>query len=371
MSRCLRLILLPVILFSLIASNYHAAGAFPGAPSSTQFGFGAVLYPQGHSVPEALKVAADLGLDWISVPVAWSDYQSDPASSPHLDALDAILTYAGDHKIGVMLSISRAPGWAQTAHGPDPDSTAQFVATLYQRYPQSLQAVELFPGANTRAGWGSPADAGAYNTLFRRVADKLHQLRAPVVLVAAGLQPLSASPAAGDVDDLAFLKRLYQLGAASVMPVISIQYTDLAEDVLRYPDGAEHRVFRHYEEVRRVMVENQHKKGLIWITHLSLPSGTIGTSGSAIIDEVAQANWLSQVYLQSRAQLYIGVSMAQSLNPGPEGSTAAGVPSLLLGENRYHPFYAILKDMISLNKTGSVINKPGKPKEGNFAKNRP
>lgn len=371
MSRCLGLILMPVLLFSLMVGNYPAAGVFPGTPSSAHFGFGAVLYPKGHYVPESLKMASDLGLDWISVPVAWSDYQSGPMASAHLESLDAIMAYAGEHKIGVLLSISQAPAWAQTSHGPDPNLTAQFVAALYQRYPQSLQAVELFPGANTRAGWGSPADADAYYTLFRRVADELHQVQAPVVLVAAGLQPLSASPAVGDLDDLIFLERLYQLGAASVMPVISIQYADLAEDVLRYPDGAEHRILRHYEEVRRIMVENQHKKGLIWITHLSLPSGTIDISDSAIKDEAAQANWMSQVYLQSRAQLYIGVSIVQSLNPGPEGSTAAGVPSLLLGENHYHPFYGTLRDMISLNRAGSVINTPGKPKEGNFAKNRP
>ena len=371
MPRYLRLILLPVLLLSLIASQYNLASASPGVPASPEFGFGSILYPQGQYVQEALRLASTLGLDWISVPVSWSVYQSDRASSPRLEALDTIMQYAGAHKITVMMSITNAPGWAQTPQGPDPEMTAQFVAALYQRYPKTLQAIELFPRANTRAGWGAPANPEAYASLFKRVDQQLHLLDAPVVLVAAGLEPLSPAPAQGNMDDLTFLKRLYRLGAAGLMPVISIQFTDLAKDTLMYPNGVEHRVLRHYEEVRQIMVENQHKKGLIWITQISLPSGTIDTSDSAIQDVNAQANWMRQIYFQTRSQLYIGVTVAQSLNPDPEGLAAAGVPSLLLGEGVYHSFSAMLGDMISLNKTGSVINKPGKPKEGNFAKKRP
>lgn len=371
MTRYLRLILLPVLLLSLIAANFNLTVASPGVPASPEFGFGSILYPQGPYVQEALQLASTLGLDWISVPVSWSAYQSDRASSPRLDALDTIMRYAGEHKIAVMLSVSNAPAWAQTPQGPDPEMTAQFVAALYQRFPKTLQAIELFPRANTRAGWGKPANPEAYFTLFKRVDGQLHQLEAPVVLVSAGLEPLTSSPAQGNMDDLMFLKRLYQLGASGLMPVISIQFADLAEDTLIYPNGVEHRVLRHYEEVRQIMVENQHKKGLIWITQISLPSGTIDTSDSAIQDVIAQANWMRQIYFQARSQLYIGVTVAQSLNPAPEGLAAAGVPSLLLGEGVYHPFSAMLGDMISLNKTGSVINKPGKPKEGNFAKKRP
>lgn len=371
MPRYLRLILLPALLLSLIVANYHPAGAARGTPSSQEFGFGAILYPQGPYIQTALKMASDLDLDWIEVPVSWSAVQSDRTASPRSDTLDAIMQYAGAHKIAVLVSISSAPVWAQTTHGPDPDLSAQFVAALYQRYTGSLQAVELFPRANTQVGWGSQPDPAAYNTLFRRVADRLHQMNAPVLLVAAGLEPQAHPPAQGNMDDLVFLEQLYQLGAANVMPVISIHYTDMAEDTLIYPENGEHRVLRHYEEVRKIMAENQHKNGLIWITHLSLPSGTINTSDSAIQDVNAQADWIGQIYIQTRGQLYIGVTMAQSLNPGPEVSATAGVPSLFVGEGVYHPFYAVLDDMISLNKSGSVIFKPGKPKEGYFIKNRP
>jgi hypothetical protein len=284
--------------------------------------------------------------------------------------LDMVMAFAAQNQIAVLVSISSTPTWARTTRGPDPQKTAQFVQALVQQYPQAVQAIELFPGANTHAGWGSRPNAAAYYAMFSRVDMQIRSLGQPVTLVAAGLQPLRKPTPAGDVNDLQFLRDLYQQGASQVMPVISVQYNELTGDPLAFPDGSEQRVFRHYEEVRRVMSENQHKNGLIWITHLSPPSGTIGLPDSAYHDINAQSSWLSQAYIQTRSQLYVGVTIGQSLNPEPEG-TAEGVSSMLSSAGGHHPFYSALREMISLNNAGGASIKPGKAMEGNFLKKRP
>lgn len=84
----------------------------------------------------------------------------------------------------------------------------------------------------------------------------------------------------------------------------------------------------------------------------------------------AQMNWLSQAYIQTRSQLYVGVTIGQSLNPEPEGE-AEGVSSLLRSMGGRHPFYSVLREMISLNNAGGATIKPGKSKEGNFLKKQP
>jgi hypothetical protein len=318
-----------------------------------------------------MSMATDLNLDWICVPVPWSRYQPDASQAPRLEVLDQVMQFAAENRIAVLVSISSAPAWSRSSLGPDPASTAQFVLALARRYPQAIQAVELFPGANTRAGWGALPDPQAYYAMFAQVEEQTRGLDNSLLLVAAGLQPLPSPTPSGDLNDLEFLQNLYMLGASKIMPVISLRYSELTGDPLAAVNDGEHRKFRHYEEVRRVMVENQHQKGLIWITHLSLPSGTISVPDFAFHDINAQTSWMSQAYLQTRTQLYVGVAIGQSLNPESEGA-AEGVPSLRLqGAGGYHPFYPMLRDMISLNKAGSVIIKPGRPKEGSFVKNRP
>lgn len=365
-----RRILVPVLILILTVTNFKLVEASRGMPSTPEFGFGAVLYPNGPAVQEALDMAADLGLDWITVPVTWADYQPAQSAPPALQPLDNIMAFAAQHQIDVLISLSGAPGWAQTSLGPDPAQTARFAALLYQRYPSALRALELFPAANTRAGWGGQVSAAAYTRLLQQVTNQLHDQKLPMLLIAGGLRPLAANPAAGDIEDVQFLKDLYQQGAASLMPILSLQLHDLTGDPLTFPDGSRQHVLRHYEEIRQIMVANHHQNGVIWITQISQYSGTIKASDSALDDITLQANWMTQVYIQTRSQLYVGVNIMQSLNSGPEGA-AAGVPCLLMGNGAYHPFYAVLRDMISLNKTGGNTIKLGKPKEGILVKNRP
>ena len=370
MVRSFRLGLVCILLLTLALTKVGFVNAARGVPGTPEFGIGATLYPQGPLLKDALAMAADLNLDWVKVPVAWAVYQPDPAAPPQLESLDAVMQFALQNQIDVLISITDAPAWAGTARGPDPDRAARLALALVRRYPQTVRAVELFPGANTRAGWGSRPAAENYFSLFSRVNEQIRATGMPVTLVAAGLQPPEKPAPEGDVDDLEFLRGLYQQGASQVMPVISIQYRTLTGDPLDFPDGIEYRVFRHYEEVRRVMSINSHKNGKVWITHLSLPSGTIRLPDSVYQDVNVQSNWLSQAYIQARSQLYVGVIIGQSLNPEPEGA-AEGGSSLLKFSGERHPFYSVLREMISLNNLGGATIKPGKAKEGSFLKKRP
>lgn len=357
------------LLILLIGMNVSTIQAARGVPGSPEFGFGAVLYPDGTEVQNALAMSADLGLDWLAVPISWAALQKDASIAPRWEALDPIVRFAAEHKISVLASVAQAPSWAQTSLGPEASRTAQFVQALLDHYP-TIAAVELFPSANTQQGWGGVVNAQAYNQVYQTVARQIQHAHPETILVAAGLRPVAKPAPAGDMDDLQFLQELYQQGAASSMRVISIQFGDVSGDPLDFPTSREPRVMRHYEEVRRVMLENKHQIASIWITRFGPPSGTITSSDTAYHDLNAQGNWLGQVYLQTRSQLYIGVVIGQSLNLSGKGATA-GIPGLLLQNGNKHPFYSVLREMISLNKTGNVTVLPGKLKEGNLAKKRP
>jgi hypothetical protein len=368
MLRLLRKFLVLICAGLLAFTHLASVHAARGAPGSPDFGIGAGLNLDGPYFPQALDAAADLDLDWVRVPLDWSVVQPDPAQPAHLEALDVLVQYFGQRPAAVLVALENAPEWARTADGPDPEKTAQFAAFLVMRYPQTVQAVELFPGANTRQGWGAPPDGRAYARLFRTVQSEVQATGMPVTLVAAGLRAGVVSQE--DLQDTHFLAQLYEMDAAQWMPVLSLTYADTTGSPFDFPSQPQKPVLRHYEVVRQMMTANHHQNGLIWITQFSPPSGTINLADSAYQNANAQSNWMSQATTLLRSQLYIGVMFGQDLNPR-SGGTGAGVPSLILAAGEIHPFYSVFREMISLNKTGSVSILPGKPKEGSLPKKRP
>ena len=370
MLRTLRNTALLLTVVVLLASTFEAALAARGTPGSPEFGFGALVYPQGSMLDDSLSMAAALGLDWIAVPVSWNAFQPRAAEPPQFAVLTPVMQFAAENKVAVLVSVSNAPAWARTEQGPDPTQSALFVAALLQQFPATIQAVELFPGANTIQGWGSRPNPEAYLTLYNTVREQALLQNPSILMVGAGLRPIAPASQNGDMDDLAFLQSLYKLGAQQVIPVISMQLFDLTGDTLLAADRSEPRVLRHYEDVRAVMTANQHHSGIIWITHLCAPSGTINVLDSQYRDPTLQSNWMRQALLQLRSQLYIGAVFLQSLNPETEGA-AGGIPSLIRSDGTSHPLFSDLAEMISLNSAGSPSIVPGKTKDGNLGKNRP
>ncbi len=328
----------------LVPSVVHAA---KGTPDSPEFGFGARLDLEGQQVAEAIQSASLINLDWIAVDFDWAAQWPEASSKPDLHLLDRAIDQAQVNGLAVMLSLHNAPVWARTPLGPDPEQTAWFIVNLVKEYPHSIQAIELFPGANTLSGWGSEPDPSAYTDLLKTVQRELIENSSPILLIAGGLMPLPQKHPAEDMDDATFLQSMYAAGAAEVMPVVSLNLAEVTGDPLQHPSHQEHRLLRHYEEIRQVMLSNNHPAGILWVTNLAAPSGGIQNSDVSYHYPEQQAGWLSQAYLQLRAQLYIGVVFYTRLNPSsPSGDDTI---SLIGMENNTHPFFSLLEKMIAQN----------------------
>ncbi len=325
-----------------------------GTPDSPDFGYGMVVDPDGPDALNATQYAAQISVDWLAVSLDWGRHWPDPALQPDLSSIDQVMALAGQYQLPVLVKLTDAPDWARSAGGPSPEQTAWFVVNLARRYPGILQAVELYPGANTAEGWGAAPNARAYLNLFNttRTAIQQAQLSHPPLLVAAGLTPLPlANPSPADQDDLSFLQALYQLGAAHTMDVISLALPDLTGDPLIEPGPGEHRVLRHYEEIRQLMLANHHYQGILWLTGFHWPSGKISSKDHAVSTDPSEQNlWLIQAFRQLRSQLYIGVAFFDSLNPpGDARITHAGAVYLFSQGKPQHPFLSSLMEIIAQN----------------------
>jgi hypothetical protein len=331
--------------------------AAPGTPQSPDFGYGVRLDLSGDRYIDALQTAAILQADWVIIDLDWSKQNPIEGNQPDLSVLDQAMELAQRFDLPVVISLNHAPDWAKNAFGPNPDITARFVSRLAQRYPNSLQAIELLPGANTLAEWGANPDPKSYLAVYMAVQDSINQAGLHILLVAAGLTPLSADqPAAADIDDLIFLQGLYQAGARDFFTVISLRLQELVGEPSQAPDGSQHRILRHYEEVRQVMLDKGDAKGIIWITSFTWYSGKNQAIDVSLMENVeAQSEWLAQAYQQLRSQLYIGVAILTNLNSQGGGGENPNVVILNGSGSNEHPFYTILKKLIAQNNPPPII----------------
>lgn len=343
--------------------------AAPGTPGSPEFGYGAILYPDTESSEKALKMAVGLKLDWVELPFDWSDSQPDPDHPARMDGFDLLVQSLAENGISILFSVHNVPEWALTITGPDPDMTAEIISFIAERYDETVQAIELFPGANNRRSWRAEVSPKAYFQVFQAVHERLTEQGHTIILVAAGLESFGQIIPKGSMKDTEYLAELYTLGAATLMPVISLGYADVTGNPYQIPSDQEMRVLRRFEEIRRVMVENHHETGSIWITRFCLPSGKISAADSEYQTMDAQSTWLTQAYLIVRSHLFIGVAFLPSLNSGGEGTTAEFPIALQDKSGLLHPFYSVFEELIGLNQIINVI--PGRAKEDNFAKKRP
>jgi hypothetical protein len=348
-----------VVVVLVLAAPFKSALAARGTPGSAEFGYGAHLNLTGPFAIDGIRLASNLQLDWLASDLSWQSI-APKAGSVDWSRLDPIMQTAEHSQLAMFLSLVEPPDWALGPQGPDVAQTTQLVLALAQRYPKSLQAVELFPGANTRQGWGRQPDASAYLKVWNSVVASLQKVKSPIILVAAGLKPVPANSAPDEaIDDLVFLQNLYNLGIRSSLNIISVQAAGLTGEPLQSPTKEQNHVLRHYEEVRQVMLKNKHESGLIWLTRLAPPSGQEAGSDPQVQDPENQSVWLAQAFNQVKSQLYIGVAFLKGVNPS--GATQ-GI-SLLQPGGDYHPFYRTLRDLVSINRSDSPYHRPGRPKD--------
>ena len=361
-------ILLALLAVLLYVVPTQSAEAIRGTPGSSEFGFGALVDLGGQFVEDGIQLASNLQLDWVKVEIPWAAVQPAKAKAIDWTHYESAFQSLAHYRLNVMVSITQPPSWSLTPLGPDPALTMRFIQQLFQKFGPSISAIEIFPAANTRQGWGAAPNPGAYMNLWKTINSSLAAAKSAVILVAGGLVSGKTDSSNDQIDDMEFLQGMYASGARDLVQVVSIQLQNPIGAPVTSPSQNEHRVLRHYEEIRQVMLHNDHEKGMLWITGLGVPTNleNFGEPSSSVSQK--QAAWLSQAFLQLRSQLYIGVAFLDSLNPGNSASSQSASLSLITQTGDLHPAYRVLRDQIAQNASGGSYPRPGRPKSETLVK---
>jgi hypothetical protein len=262
------------------------------------FGINVFLEQEADPAKRALAVqmAAEAGYHWLRQEFPWEDIEihgkgdfEDRRHEPHRSAwekYDQIVDLAEQNGLQLIVRLSNPPGWSRAGGEGEGDANtfappddvqdyADFVAAVVSRYAGRVQYYQLWNEPNIYPEWGSAAiDPAAYAALLKagaeaaRAADPDVRIILGALASTINLQPADPPPG-NSLNDLLFLQRLYDAGAAPYFDIVAMQgyglYSGPTDDRL-HPRVIN--ISRH-KFVRDLMVQNGDRAKPIWIAEMN------------------------------------------------------------------------------------------------------
>ncbi len=282
----------------------------------------------------AVQMAAEAGFHWLRQEFPWEDIEihargdfedrrHEPARSAW-DKYDAIVALAEQYDMELVVRLSNPPAWARVQgndvgeYAPPDDYAdfARFVEAVVSRYRGRVRYVQLWNEPNIYPEWGAyPISPEDYVELLKagataaRAADPDVRIIAGALAATINLQP-DAPPPANSLNDLIFLQRMYDAGAAPYFDIAAVQGYGLwsgPTDRRMHP-----RVLNisHHLFLRDLMVKNGDSHKPIWISEMNwnaAPEGVEPRYGRVSLER--QAEYLPLAYTRVRQDWpWVGVA---------------------------------------------------------------
>ncbi len=163
------------------------------------------------------SVSNDLGMTWVKQQLRWELMESEQGAIDW-SVLDLVLPSAEKFGIKLMLSIVTAPNWAREPeadterHGPpaDPQTFADFVARILERYPGKIHALEVWNEQNIDREWTSTAGLSAshYVALLRRTYETVKAIDPGIIVISGALSPTGVNDGIQAYDDFSYMDQM-------------------------------------------------------------------------------------------------------------------------------------------------------------------
>jgi hypothetical protein len=265
---------------------------------------------------ETVRLVAEAGFHWLRQEFPWQDIEihgkgdfedrRNPPPRSAWDKYDQIVALAEKYGLELIVRVSTPPAWSR-ARGDEvgafapPDNYedfGDFIYTLVRRYKGRIRYYQLWNEPNIYPEWGNyPISPEDYTRLLKIGATRARAADPAVVIIAGALastialQP-DAAPPHNALNDLLFLQRMYDAGAAPYFDIMAMQNYGLwsgPTDRRMHPRVMN---FGRPQFVRDLMVANGDAAKPIWISELGW---------SAVPDQVADKRF-GQVTLEQQAR---------------------------------------------------------------------
>lgn len=348
----------------------------------TPFGINVFLEQEAEPAKRALAVqmAADAGFHWLRQEFTWEDIEihgkgdfEDRRHEPYRSAwekYDHIVDLAEAHEMEMIVRISNPPAWTRAltdtvgtyAPPDDVQDFADFVSAVVTRYAGRIHYYQFWNEPNIYPEWGVyPISPEAYTELLAAGTTAARAADPNVVVIAGALAATielspNAPAGANNLNDLIFLQRMYDAGAAAYFDIVALQGYGLwsgPTDRRMHP-----RVLNiaHHQFVRDLMVKNGDAHKPIWLAEMNwnaAPDGVPPNYGKVTLDQ--QARYLPLAYERLQAEWpWIGVANTWYLKRATDAWETEGRPEayfrLLQPDFTPLPVYMSIKSYMTAQK---------------------
>ena len=248
------------IIFVGPARTVHLVGAPMATPTDpSQFGYGMHV-----AVAENMHLVRAAGFTHVKAYLSWANsepekgrYQWSYGSSSG-DAYN-LATNARLSGLRLIVRVDTPPDWAAPGTGNRPPENlsdfADFMAALAGYLRGWVSAYEIYNEPNLRREWGGqPPDPELYAAMLREVYPAIKAADPDVLVISAGMATTGGDGGATAMNDIEFIRRMYQAGAKGYFDVLgSHPYAFGSAPQQVRDDGVAG--FSRPEEQRAVMLE--------------------------------------------------------------------------------------------------------------------
>jgi hypothetical protein len=266
-----------------------------------------------------LKLAREMGFGWVKLGFPWRDIEKGRDAYDWWRS-DQIVSAVERYHLKLVVRVDRHPLWSVetlpdaeiTAHQPPADyqDYGDFCYELASRYKGRIAAYQVWNEPNLSREWGDKSpNPVEYTALLQVCYEGIKTADPQAIVISAGLAPTGTLPPTA-VPDTDFLQGMYDAGAAAYFDVLGVNAPGYKappelppEEGLKAEWGG-HRwnVFRHVEDIRRLMVQNGDEEKQIailemgWMVHQEIHSEYTWHG----ITEAQQAEYLVGAYTYAR-----------------------------------------------------------------------
>jgi polysaccharide biosynthesis protein PslG len=241
---------------------------------SPEYGTQVFLWWQPATTDRDLQLVKDGGFTWVKQNFSWIDIEGAAKGALDWSESDRVVGAIKDYGLDIVARVDKEPEWARKGASKGPVASyadyGEFLFQMATRYKGKIRAYEIWNEPNLGREWGGQADAVEYVKMLKIAYERIKQADPNAAVVTAGLSPTTAW--GENVPDEDFLKRIYVSGAKPYFDFLGVHAagykappeTDPAAvangSLKQYcaweKECARIYVFRHVEDLRKIMVDN-------------------------------------------------------------------------------------------------------------------
>lgn len=198
-------------------------------------------------IARTYQMVRQMGAAWVVEYLPWPYVQGAGPDQFDWRHADRLVDRAVMEGLRVVIRIDSVPAWARppgtTFKHLDPDRYADFAAfaaAFAHRYRGRVSHLIIWNEPNLAYEWGQrPVDPVAYTRLLAATYTAVKRVNPDIQVVAAGLAPTTEPPGSPwGLDDLLYLRRMYEAGAAPYFDALAIHSYGLTAPPDAPPDPA-------------------------------------------------------------------------------------------------------------------------------------